>query len=147
MTQTPLKISTHPRRRRQKGFSPIGWLLVILVGGFFLLVAFKVTPPYFDNMYIADALRTLPELGGGEYGYDNVTKTQVTSHLQKYFAVNNVRGEVVKNIEVTRDKRNLIVDINYEVRVPFAYNVDVVMTFKNQFDSSRPDECCKPKSE
>jgi hypothetical protein len=98
-------------------------------------------------MYITDALRTLTELENGEYGYDNVTKNQVNSHLQKYFSVNNVRGDVGKNIEVTRNKRNLIVDLNYEVRVPFAYNVEVVMTFKNQFDSSHPDECCKPKSE
>lgn len=131
-------------RMYQRGLSPLGWLLVILLAGFALLCAFRIAPPYFDNIYVGDALKSLVELENPNTGFDNVTNDDIRRQIENYFIINNVRGEVTKNIEIERTRRKFFVNINYEVRVPLIYNIDVVMTFANQFDSAQPEECCKP---
>ena len=147
-----MKIRTqNPRipitRTRQQGLSALGWLLVIMVAGFALLCAFRVAPPYFDNIYVKDALKSLIELENPSTGFDNVTNEAIKKHLGNYFLINNVRGEATRAIEIERTRRKFLVNINYEVRVPLIYNIDVVMTFANQFDSAQPEACCKPITE
>jgi len=132
-------------RYSQRGLSSIGWLMVILLAGFFLTLAFKMVPAYVDNIYVTDALKSLRELGAGQQGYAGVTDSEVRRHLSGYFNINNVRADAVKSLKVERKSDRILVNMNYEVREPLFYNVDVVMRFTNQFDSTRPDECCKPQ--
>ncbi|MEX1033329.1 MAG: DUF4845 domain-containing protein [Cellvibrionaceae bacterium] len=134
-------------RRSQQGLSSIGWLLVILVAGFFLTCAFKLVPAYADNMYIKDGLKSLSEFENTDRGYAGMSNSDIRSHLSNYFYINNVRSEATKSIDIERKRDKVLVNINYETRVPLFYNIEVVMTFNNQFDSNRPAACCKPQSE
>ena len=67
--------------------------------------------------------------------------------MTKFYTINNVRSEGASNIKIERTPKKTQVNIDYEVRVPLVYNIDVVMSFNNQLDSSRPDDCCTPKSD
>jgi hypothetical protein len=53
-----------------------------------------------------------------------------------------VRGEAAKALNVERRQEKTIISVNYETRIPFLANIDVVVKFDNVLDSSRPDECC-----
>lgn len=132
-------------RHSQRGLSSMGWLIVILLAGFFLTLAFKMVPAYVDNIYVTDALKSLRELGSGQQGYAGVTDGEVRRHLSGYFNINNVRSDAVKSLKIERKSDRILVSMDYEVREPLFYNVDVVMRFANQFDSKRPDDCCKPQ--
>jgi len=129
--------------RYQAGLSSIGWLLTIMVAGFFLLCAFKLIPSYAEDRYIQSALKALPQ-GGALMELSN---SEIKKKLDKFYMINNVRSEGARNIKIERTSKKTLVNVNYEVRVPLIYNIDVVMIFKNQLDSSRPDACCKPESE
>ncbi|MCW8196461.1 DUF4845 domain-containing protein [Proteobacteria bacterium 005FR1] len=131
-------------RHSQRGLSSLGWLLVLLIAGFFMTLAFRMVPAYADNVYVTDALKSLREFESTERGYGGMTDSAIRSHLGKYFSINNVRGDATKNIKIERLSDKVLVNMDYEVRVPLFYNVDVVMKFRNQFDSLRPAECCKP---
>lgn len=131
-------------RHSQQGLSSIGWLLVILLVGFFLTLAFKMVPAYADNVYITDGLESLRDFEKNDRGYDSMTDSAIREHLNSYFMINNVRSAAAKSLKIDRKSDRVLVNMNYEVRVPLFHNIDVVMSFKNQFDSKRPDECCKP---
>lgn len=129
--------------KRQRGLSSLGWLFVISVAGFALLCGFKLGPVYLDNNFVRGALQSLAK--EGEVG--SMSNGEIRSKLSKLFTINNIRGDVTKKVKVERKKDRVLVSINYEERIPLIYNIDVVLTFENQLDSSRPGECCSPPKE
>lgn len=128
----------------QKGVSATGWLLILLVVGFTLLCVFRMVPAYVDNRYIQEGLLDLAEEGDK---IEEMSPHDIRRRVGKFFQMNNVRSQSANSIEVERRQNKTLVKMNYEVRVPIIYNIDVVMTFNNEWDSSRPYECCKPESE
>lgn len=129
-------------RFHQRGMSSLGWLLTILVGGFFLTCALKLGPVYGDNFLIRDALKSIPI--GNNRASPELTESDIRNHLNNYFTINAIRDVPRDAISIQRKADSVVVDINYERRIPLLYNIDVVLTFTNQFDSRRPDDCCKP---
>lgn len=133
--------------KKQRGISSLGWLAILLTSGFFLMSGFKIVPLYADNVYMKNGLKSLAQLESPEGGFDGVSNGDIKSHLNNFNMVNNVRNPEANNIEIKRFKNKFIVNLNYERRVPLIYNIEVVTTFENQFDSSRPHDCCTPASE
>lgn len=128
--------------KRQRGMFSLGGLYLVLSLGFFVYLAFKIVPPYFDNMYIQQALKDLSTLNSdsGDLSSDVIRK-----RLSNFFTINNVRGDVVEKIKIKRKAGSVIVKIDYERRVPMFANVEVVMDFENHWNSKYPDQCCKPQ--
>lgn len=126
----------------QRGLGILQWALVIAVAGFFLLFAFKVIPLYAENRYVESALRSLEN--GGEK-VENMTDAEIKKKLGNFYMINNVRSEgPTKNIKIDRRSEDLLITVDYETRVPLFYNIDLVLSFQNHLDSSRPGQCCKP---
>jgi Domain of unknown function (DUF4845) len=129
--------------KKQRGLSSWGWLLTITAVGFVLTCSFKMGPVYLDNSFVVGALKSLAD---SESDLKQLSNGVIRSKLNKMFAINNIRGDVTKQVKVVREKNRVLVNIDYETRVKLFYNVDVVMTFNNQLDSSRPGECCTPRN-
>lgn len=129
--------------RSQRGMSSLSLMMILLVAGFFMMCAFKLVPAYAENVYVVDALKAL---GNGAKPVAEMSKRDIKSALQKHYMLNNVRSEGPNNIDVERTRDGLLVNINYEVRTVLidAINLDVVVRFENQLDSSDVDSCCKP---
>ncbi|WP_339899350.1 DUF4845 domain-containing protein [uncultured Gilvimarinus sp.] len=125
---------------KQSGLSAISLLLVLVIGAFLMLFAFKVVPVYAENYYITTGLKTLAE---DNPDLAKMSTTQIKSAMNRYYSINNVRSEGAKQIDVIRNARNVLVVNEYESRVPLIHNIDLVLSFKNVLDSDRPDECCK----
>lgn len=129
--------------KSQKGVSATGWLIILLVAGFALLCIFRMVPAYVDDRYIQEGLLSLADKGDK---IEDMSPIEIRRDVGKFFQMNNVRSQSEKAIEVERLQDRTLVKMNYEVRVPIIYNIDVVMTFNNVWDSSRPKECCKPEA-
>jgi hypothetical protein len=123
----------------------LGWAFIIMLFAFAITCAYRVVPPYYDNWQIRNSLETLSELKLTESAFDGASDTEIRSHLSRFFTVNNVSNNLLKELKITRTKGRVYVDLDWEVRSPFLYNVDVVISFKNQYDSLNPSECCTPK--
>ena len=125
---------------KQKGLSAFGWLVVIFLFGIALTIAYAMIPAYYDNTLVADGLKSI----GSSPDVKTMSREQAIGKLQSYFDLNGVRGEPTKSIKVVRRSEGILVNIDYEVRENIFGNVDVVMRFENQLDTSNPDACCKP---
>nr|WP_324257689.1 DUF4845 domain-containing protein [Cellvibrio fontiphilus] len=137
-----MRANNYKTIKHQRGLGMLQWALVIAVAGFFLLFAFKVVPLYAENRYVESALRSL-ETGGEKVG--EMTDAEIRKKLGNFYMINNVRSEgPTKNIKIDRRSEDLLITIDYETRVPLFYNIDLVLSFQNHLDSSRPGQCCKP---
>lgn len=131
--------------KRQQGMNTALLLFVLVMCGFLLTCFFKLGPAYLDNKYITDALRNLAENHPDDL--KELSKSTIQSELQKYYTINNVRGEAAQSLTVDRTKEKTLISVNYETRVPLLANIDVVMKFNNVLDSSQPDKCCSVEEE
>ncbi|WP_444907698.1 DUF4845 domain-containing protein [Microbulbifer sp. SSSA008] len=124
--------------QQQRGMSYWGWLLIIAMLGFALTCVSKMAPAYLDARYVNEGLKTL----GQNPNLEEMTTGQIKKELNRFFLVNNVRGEPTKSVQVVRGAKGSVVSINYELRQPLIYNVDVVMKFNKQLDTAKPELCC-----
>lgn len=129
---------------KQRGISVFGASCLALVVGFLIWTGFQVAPPYFNNLYVQDALRSLGDFETTDSSVSNLTNADIRRQITNYYIINNVRGEYKQVPEIDRRRNGFYVNINYEVRVPYVLNIDLVFKFQNQFDSTNPKECCKP---
>lgn len=111
---------------RQKGLSGIGWLFVLglIAGG--SLVTLKLLPVYMENMSIQSILDEV-----GETGDKYANSRDVRTAIVRRFEINNIKNMSMTDIIVDRDGGVYEVQADYEVRVPFVYNIDFVLMFKN----------------
>ncbi|MDR7090807.1 DUF4845 domain-containing protein [Cellvibrio fibrivorans] len=137
-----MKANTIKLLKHQRGLGMLQWALVIAVAGFFILFAFKVIPLYAENTYVESALRSLET---GSEKLEQMTDAEIKSKLNNFYMINNVRSEgPTRNIKVVRESEKAVVTVDYETRVPLFWNIDLVVSFQNHLDSSRPGQCCKP---
>ena len=129
---------------RQRGASLLSMLLMFIGFAFALTVFLKLFPVYQDDIYVGQALKALAEKHPSDLA--DLTKPQIMNELSTFYTLNNVRSEAAnpEHLQIERLREKTIIRINYEVRVPFIKNIDVVAWFKNELDTSKPQACCKP---
>jgi len=125
----------------QKGVTTTGFLALALLAFFVIYTAFKLVPAYAENRYIVSALKSIAR---NNDDLMQMTSKEIRTQLQKFYTVNNVRSEGSRNIEIDKHADKVVIDINYEERIDFLLNIDLLLTFNNQLDSSQPGRCCKP---
>lgn len=125
---------------RQRGLSALEWLVAISIFGFVLLVASKLGPHYIDHRFAVAALEILAD----DPDFPKMSVRQVKKALKQRFSINNVRGKPQESVKVTKNSGAIIVTLQYEERIHFLHNIDVLLTFHNVLDSSKPDSCCAP---
>jgi len=127
-------------KNKQEGLGAITLLIVLAVAGFFLLCFFRIGPAYLDNHSISSALKSIAD-NNSDVG--QLEKSEIRKQLTNFMLVNGVRHQKIKDFDIKRDKEKIIITNIYEVKVPILANVEALVTFKNQLDSSNPEECCK----
>lgn len=116
--------------KKQQGMSLLSGLVLLAVAGFFLTAAFKIAPLYLDNSFVSAAVASLQN-----EDIHNMTNRDIRRELEAQFGINNVRDVDTKLINVIRERTRTQVTLNYEKRVSFMGNVDVVVVFNNSYDS------------
>lgn len=115
--------------QRQKGMSTGGMLLTILAVLFAATVVMKLFPVYMDNFTVKSILESLDR----QPGITKASTRNVKSSISKGFQTNMVRDISLDDVVVKKENGHLVVDINYERRVDLISNIDVVITFENNW--------------
>ncbi len=110
--------------KRQRGMTGIGWLAILGLMSIIVLAALRLFPVYMDAMSIGSAVESLEKDADVFTGVNDVR-----SRLDKRFAINNIGFLTRDDVKITRDGSFYLVDVDYESRVPFMYNIDFVVSF------------------
>ncbi len=143
MSNTAFRMS-NSSLRRQAGMGMYSWLIVILIIGIVLFQVFKLIPSYTESYYISSKLKELARHPGG---VEELSSREIRNQMVKYFTVNNVSKAVSDSLDITRKDSRVIINMQYENRVPLFLNIDVVMKFHHQLDSQFPGDCCTPRDQ
>jgi len=118
--------------RRQGGASMAGTLVLLLLGAAVLTVVIKIVPIYIDSWTIREAAEKVMEA-------DDIARQgdrEIVSRLQSQLNINGIRDFDSKNIVIKRDRGRLSLILDYEVRTHIVKNIDAVLSFNNQFETS-----------
>ena len=126
--------------KSQQGLSLLGWLIVICIFGFILMTVSKLGPHYLDNRYVVEVLKSLAD----DPKLSTMTTGEIKDQLSKTFQINNVRGKPTKSVKIVKNNSGTFVTIQYEERIDFFHNIDVILDFHSFLDSNKPDQCCTP---
>ena len=110
---------------RQRGMTPIGWVLVFLLIAFFALIALKLVPIYLKSFSVGSVISDLKN----EPGISAMTSREITSIVMKRLDVNMVTDVGADDIYVEKVGDTMTISADYEVRKSMLGNVDIVVSF------------------
>lgn len=122
---------------KMQGLSLIGWALLIFLIVFVAATALKVVPVYMDNF----AMKKLIQHAADSGELSGLSKREVKGFLNSRFQINSLYDASADNYDISRDANGaLTINANYEKKVPYFYNIDLVFTFDNMvFDIKAPE--------
>ncbi|KFN41134.1 hypothetical protein N789_04410 [Arenimonas oryziterrae DSM 21050 = YC6267] len=102
----------------------IGFIMVLLVVCVFAAVGMKLVPIYSEYMSVKSAMNSVAKEGVGNKDIGDI---QVM--LQRRFDIDYVTSINAKQLRFAPGAGTKKLNMNYEVRTPFVYNVDFVVKF------------------
>ena len=118
------------RRNKQSGMTTVTTLFVVAIAGFLFTVVIKLAPHYLDNRMIQSAFNQV-----GKSGISGKSDTQIRHKISNFFTINNIRDVDIATIVIARADAATRISLDYERRFLMFGNVDVVLSFNNQYDS------------
>lgn len=112
-------------KRTQSGITLIGFLVVLAVAGFFAYVGMKLFPMYQEFYSVKSALRGL----ANEPGIATQDPAKIQDLFFRRLYINYSDNVKPENVKLSRGDRGWKMEVNYEVRKPMIYNIDVVGKF------------------
>ena len=110
---------------KQNGMTFISLLLLLVMLGFFALLALRLGPIYLDNYKIRGVLSGLEQ----DTMLNAASVSEVRSALDRRLYINEVRHLKRNDIKIKREGDKVRVEIAYEVRENIMANVDAVVSF------------------
>jgi hypothetical protein len=112
-------------KRGQRGITLIGFVIVLVVVGFFGYMAMVLGPSYSEYYGVVKAMKFVAsEASPGDVDFEPLRKG-----LDRQFNVGYVDSVSGKDAKLVHDKTGNVLSIDYEVRKSFLYNIDFVMKF------------------
>ena len=108
--------------RQQKGFTLVGWIIVIAIFLFFAYLAMILTPVIVGNHTMDRILESLKE----EPGITQKSKRQIWRLIENRMLINQVRSVTKDDFEIVKEPNKVVVYLDYEDRVHFAANIYIV---------------------
>ncbi len=113
-------------RAKQNGMTFWGLLMVAALFIFFVILFFKLLPPYMEHAKVKTALENIahqPDAAGME-------KAQIKAAFDRRFNIDSVDDiDLNKALSVEKKPGSMTIRIAYERRVPLAYNVTALIEF------------------
>jgi hypothetical protein len=119
-------------RTKQQGLTLIGFVMVLLVIGFFAFLGIKLFPVYSEYYSVVSDMKGIQS----EPGIASQSPEVVKDKLFRRFYISYVTSVKNEHVKVTR-QNGYNLSVKYEVRKPLVYNLDFVAKFEKTVDLSR----------
>ncbi len=110
---------------KQSGITLIGFVVVLLIAGFFAYMAMKLVPPYMDYFGVSKAMEQV-----ASEGVDGKTQNDIRRDFMFKLSF-QYADDVIKPADITfqRNDGGTNMTVDYEQRVHFVYNIDFLLHF------------------
>ena len=121
------------KRQSQRGMSGLGMLaaIALVVGG--ALLALKVIPLYIDDLEVKKALESMEQ----EKGLYALSKSAIRKKLTTKMSAGYARPLTTEEVQITKKKGKIMVDVVYESRVEIVANIDLVAKFEHHIEQAQ----------
>ena len=114
-------------KAKQSGITLIGFLMVLMVLAFFGYMAMKLVPPYAEFMGVNKAMTQIASAGVEGKTLDEIRRDLMFKMGFQYVDDATIKP---KDITITRANNAAQLNVMYEKRVPFLYNIDFLLHFE-----------------
>ncbi|MDX1453305.1 MAG: DUF4845 domain-containing protein [Oleiphilaceae bacterium] len=119
---------------KQKGISPVGWFLILCLIGLFLIFVIKSFTVYMSHYQLYQAL----EWAGEQPEFARASPGEIRKRLGRKFDTGYVSHVSAKDLKIKRKPKGVrTIGIDYEVRKPLFYNIDLVYKFDTEVELPR----------
>jgi len=112
--------------QNQKGATAISLMMLVGIIGFVAYFGFMLYAPFYDDLSVETVVNNL----ASDEKAKGLSTKKVSRLIQKRLAVNMVRMDP-KYIVLEKTKEGVAVTIDYETRVNFISNIDLVAKFSH----------------
>jgi len=112
--------------KRQQGVTAIGWLIILGLIGFFVLLTLKMVPSYLEYYKIVSTLESLESESGMSSPRD------ISNLIERRFDISFVNTISHRDVRIQSAGQFYRVTAKYNSIVPLFYNVSVLMAFEKQ---------------
>jgi hypothetical protein len=112
-------------KRAQGGMTLIGFLIVLAVVGLFAYIGMKLFPMYSEYYAVKQALKGL----AAEPGIANRDPAKIEDSFFRRLYISYAEDVKPEHVKIKRIDAGWQMDVDYEVRKPLMYNLDVVGKF------------------
>jgi hypothetical protein len=106
----------------------IGWMIVLALIGFFVLLTLRMAPAYMEYYKVVSTLESLEE----ETGWSEVTPQAIRRLIERRFDISYVHSITPRQVSIKPSGGYYIVTAKYDAREHLAGNVYVIMKFNKQ---------------
>lgn len=114
----------------QRGMTAIGWLIVLGMLSFFVLLVLRLAPGYLEFYKVKNVIESLKD----EPYIGSKTPTEIRNLLQRRIDVNAIDSIQAKDIKIEQKSGRTTITAQYEVRVPIMGNIDAVSKFDKSIE-------------
>ncbi len=120
-------------RKQQQGLTLIGFIFVLIIAGFFALMAMKLVPSYVEYSGVAKAMEQI----AADSGSANKPLKAVCSDLAfkgSFQYVDDGVFDCGKTVKMKRGKGGTKLIVDYEKKIHFIYNISFLLHFSKTVD-------------
>ncbi len=111
---------------RQSGITLVGFIVILLIAGFFAYMAMKLVPPYMDYFGVSKAMEQV-----ATEGVNGKTKNDVRRDFMFKLSFQYADQVIEPNdIKFVRVDGGTNMNVAYDQRVHFIYNIDFLLHFE-----------------
>lgn len=114
-------------KSKQSGITLIGFLFVLAIAAFFGYMAMKLVPAYTEFMGVNKAMNQVATSGVEGKTLDDLRRDLMFKMGFQYVDDSTIKP---KDITIKRSGNSAQLNVAYDKRVPFMYNIDFLLHFE-----------------
>lgn len=115
------------KRSMQKGITMIGFLLGLIVLGFFAYLAMRIVPMYIEYFGVVKAIKHVVAQPDIAHADDHKIRNYLSAEFDIGY-VDSITAE--KGVKIKRTQDGIELSVDYEVRKPFVSNLELLGHFQ-----------------
>ena len=115
-------------KHSQKGVTLYSLFFYLALLAFAVFTTLKLFPVYAESLTVESTIKGIEEEVDTKY----TSALNLRNTVLRRFSINNIKTVTQDDVTVQLNNYTYVVDVDYEVRVPYIKNIDLVLSFNYQ---------------